>query len=77
MFLFVVKVLTAEAAKIYEQIQENCDTFEQILIQLHRRRMLAQTAVIQVDLLKLNEIHTNSFFFYYRKNQRSVVSYSL
>ncbi|CAF5031377.1 unnamed protein product, partial [Rotaria magnacalcarata] len=28
----------------------NCDAFEQILIQLHRRRILAQTAVIQEEL---------------------------
>ncbi|CAF1594127.1 unnamed protein product [Rotaria magnacalcarata] len=44
------KVLSTEASKINEQIQENCDAFEQILIQLHRRRILAQTAVIQEEL---------------------------
>ncbi|CAF2528282.1 unnamed protein product [Rotaria sp. Silwood2] len=44
------KVLTAEASKINEQIQENCEAFEQVLIQLHRRRILAQTAAIQEEL---------------------------
>ncbi|CAF0804624.1 unnamed protein product [Rotaria sordida] len=44
------KVLIAEATKINEQIQENCEAFEQVLIQLHRRRILAQTAVIQEEL---------------------------
>lgn len=38
----------AEAGKINEQIQENCQSFEQVLGQLLRRRILAQTAVIQV-----------------------------
>lgn len=44
------KVLTTESSKINEQIQENCQAFEQVLTQLHRRRILAQTAVIQVAL---------------------------
>ncbi len=47
---FFFKVLTAESGKINEQIQENCQAFEQVLTQLHRRRILAQTAVIQVYL---------------------------
>jgi uncharacterized protein YhaN len=47
---FISKVLTAESSKINEQIQESCQAFEQVLTQLHRRRMLAQTAVIQEEL---------------------------
>ncbi|UJR35581.1 hypothetical protein I4U23_028334 [Adineta vaga] len=44
------KVLTAESIKINEQIQENCQAFEQVLSQLHRRRITAQTAVLQEEL---------------------------
>lgn len=44
------KVLTAESSKINEQIQESCQAFEQVLSQLHQRRILAQTAVFQEEL---------------------------
>ncbi|CAF0937184.1 unnamed protein product [Adineta ricciae] len=44
------KVLTAESMKINEQIQESCQAFEQVLSQLHRRRITAQTAVLQEEL---------------------------
>jgi len=47
---FFSKILTAESSKINEQIQESCQGFEQVLTQLHRRRILAQTAVIQEEL---------------------------
>lgn len=49
LWLFL-KVLTVESTKINEQIQESCQGFEQILTQLHRRRILAQTAVLQEEL---------------------------
>lgn len=47
------QILTAESNKISEQIQESCQAFEQVLGQLHRRRILAQTSVLQVKFLSL------------------------
>ncbi|CAF3490775.1 unnamed protein product [Adineta steineri] len=44
------KVLTAESSKINEQITESCLAFDQVLSQLHRRRITAQTAVIEEEL---------------------------
>lgn len=58
------KILNAESAKINEQIQESCQTFEQSLSQLHRRRLLAETAVLQVTIAFLhqpNDHHLHSF----------------
>lgn len=49
-FCSISKILTIESTKINEQIQESCQAFEQAVTQLHRRRMLAQTAVIQEEL---------------------------
>lgn len=49
------KLLTTESTKINEQIQESCQGFEQILSQLHQRRILAQTAVFQEEL-KINRL---------------------
>jgi alanyl-tRNA synthetase len=59
---FISQVLTAESSKISEQIQESCQAFEQVLIQLHRRRMLAQTAVLQVNYFLLSKLNRLDYF---------------
>ena len=61
------KVLTAESVKISEQIQESCQAFEQVLTQLHRRRILAQTSVIQVSKSIIG-FRNKSLIFRFRKN---------